>query len=45
MSEVLCFVGASILIWAWFSPHEVGQWVEKFRDPRRQKPIHQKKPN
>lgn len=37
------FIAFMFIFWAWLNPHEFGQWIEKVRDPYRQKPIHQKK--
>lgn len=34
---------AGVVFWAWMFPHDLGRWIEKVKDPYRQKPIHQKK--
>lgn len=41
--NIFDFIAASILLWAWMCPHDLGQWIERVRDPWRAKPIHRKK--
>ena len=35
-------IAMAFLMWAWWCPHDFGQWLERVKDPYRQKPIHKK---